>query len=82
MELRTRELPNGKWITEARRWFGWRGVYLQPTFTRGSFEVGKGIRWADFPRPGSIHYELSWHETEQDALAHLNEVRSFFNIKG
>ena len=84
MKLRVRQLANGKWMLEAKRWhdFGWKGVRIdRSTTTRGAAQLGVfNLPMLSFEDAGSVHYTLTWHSSQQSAINAMNEARSLLGV--
>jgi hypothetical protein len=80
MKLRVRQLANGKWLLEAKRWhdFGWKGARIDRSrTTRAAAEVGVfDLPAISIEAPGSIHYPLTWYASEHAATMALNDARA------
>jgi hypothetical protein len=83
MKFRTRQLPNGKWAVEVKRWhdINWKGAYVDRMTTGGSLQSGaRSVPVMSVEAPGSIHYPLTWHANEAHAQAEVNELMSIAGI--
>lgn len=84
MKLRIREMPNGKWILECKRWhdFKWSGLRIDKVNTVGASKAGV----FDLPRlcvesPASVHYPLTWHDHKTGVYAAKREAISLLGIE-
>jgi hypothetical protein len=72
MQLRVRELANGMWVCEAKRWWHkWRAVEVVNYYQRGG--IGKLIYTHGV---GSPEYAWCWKHSEHKALGVMRLVES------
>jgi hypothetical protein len=63
MKLRTRQLQNGKWIAEVKKWYGWRAIWFMGD-----------VLWLE--SAGNRYYYNCFKDSEREALEILNEYKS------
>lgn len=83
MKIRVRNLPNGKWICEVRRWYwlSWRAAAFREYDTGLSIKRDKICKAFNPEIAGSAHYPTCWHDTADQAEKVRQEVVSFFNLE-
>lgn len=78
MKLRTRQMPNGLWICEGRRWWQrvWRAVGFREYDTKLAIERGARAKTIELLPPGDPHYVTCWHIADRFALQVMRDAES------
>ena len=82
MKTRVRQMPNGKWLCEVKRWLwpSWRAAGFGTYPSGFSTKQGRDVMYFKPIKPADDHYPCLWHDTEADAKKVMLDVISFFNM--
>ncbi len=79
MKVRTRQLPNLKYIVEVRGFttrYRWLGAGTWEAFSKHSMDRGTTTKGLATYAPGDIHYATVWHNDAAAAQVAEREIRS------
>lgn len=79
MKVRTRQLPNDKYIVEVSgftTFYRWLGAGTWEAMSQASFDRGTSAKALCTYVPGNDHYATVWHKNAAAAQVAENEIRS------
>lgn len=82
MKTRVRQLANGKWVCEIKRWheLRWKSAYLMCLQSRQSMENGHQALMLCVRAPGDTHYSTMWKVTRSEAEAVQRDILAYAGV--